>query len=141
MLNGVHESSMPRPLIRVLLVVGILSVSGCSSSQSAASPVEPTPTLTNMSLGYSWTYTDARHVLLTVSGKYSDGTTQDLARLVEWQSSNLHVVTMSDPGVFTVTVDGRTALTANIVGDGTTVVTATYQGKAGSSSLTFPLVF
>ena len=128
---------MPRPSIQLLLVVGILSASGCS----AADPVQPTPTLTDISLGYSWTYSDVRHVLLTVSGKYSDGTTQDLARLVEWQSSNLNVVTISDPGVFTVTADGRTALTANIVGDGTTVVTATYQNKAGSSSLTFPLVF
>ncbi len=128
-------------VIRILLTVGILSVWGCSSGQSAARPGQPTPTLTNISLGYSWTYTDARHVLLTVAGKYSDGTTQDLARLVDWRSSSLDVVTISNPGVFTMTVDGHTAMTANIVGEGTAVVTATYQGKAGSSSLTFPLVF
>ena len=81
-----------------VLLVGLLCVGGCSSSQSAGVPMRPTPTLASLSISI-----ECHRVC--------------------------HVVR------------GSASILANIVGEGTVVVTATGEGKQASRSLTFPLVF
>ncbi len=131
---------MTTPLIRTLSALAVLTLCGCSSSNSAVMPVAPTPTLTNITVSWCCFLNDANtRFQLYAIGRYSDATTQNLTKVVEWQVSNLTVVTI-EPLIFTTVLDGRTTtgIVGTIVGDGRTVVTATYQGKVGSVDLIFP---
>jgi hypothetical protein len=114
-------------VVRTLSVIAILVLYGCNSSQSAVAPVAPTPTLVSIQVGSAWDYTDPQHVRLSATGFYDDTSRQPLTRVVAWASSDTSVGTVSDAGLVT------------LVADGTTVVTATYQDKVGSLSLSFPI--
>jgi hypothetical protein len=57
-------------------------------------------------------------------GKFQDKTTRDLTSLVEWKSSNIMVATINTDGLATAGARG-----------GTTIVTASFQGKRVSAKL------
>jgi hypothetical protein len=100
----------------------VLTLCACSS------PVAPTPTLDSITIMGSWFNSDPPEILLSATGLYSDGTTRNLTNVVAWQSSNPTVGTISAPGILSI-----------LVGNGTTVITAMYQGKVGSLKLEWPL--
>ena len=114
-------------LLRSLSVITILILYGCNSSQSAITPVAPTPTLVSIRVGSAWDYTDPQHVRLSATAIYDNDDRQPVTRVVAWASSDTRVATISDAGLLT------------IVADGATVVTATYQDKVGSLNLSFPI--
>ena len=114
-------------LLRTLSVITILVLCGCSSSQSAVTPVAPTPTLVSIRVGSAWHYSDPQHMRLSATAIYDNDDRRPVTSLVAWASSDTSVATVSDAGLLTV------------VADGATVVTATYQDKAGSLNLSFPI--
>lgn len=61
---------------------------------------------------------------LTATGSYSDGTTQDLTRMVTWNSSSASRATIAGDGTLTAT------------GTGNTTITATYSGASASTAVT-----
>jgi hypothetical protein len=89
--------------------------------------VPPPPTLSSISITMiaapqpAW---EPLMIQMIATGRFAD-TDRDVTRLAAWQSSNLEVATVSTTGVLTK------------VGDGTTTITATYQGTSGSKTLTF----
>ena len=63
---------------------------------------------------------------LSAIGIYTDDARQTLTSGVAWRSSEPNIATVSDAGVVT------------FVRDGTVIVTATYQDKSGSVSVSVP---
>jgi Bacterial Ig-like domain (group 2) len=114
-------------LLRTLSVITSLVLYGCNASHSAVTPVAPTPTLVSIRVGLAWHYTDPQHVRLSATAIYDNDDRRPLNSGVAWESSDTRVATVSDAGLLTV------------VGDGDTVVTATYQDKVGSLKLRFPI--
>jgi hypothetical protein len=128
-------------VIKMSTFVAVLTLCGCHSSHGSVSTVSLTATLVSISVGWERTHTLPRHFLLSATGHYDDGGTRDLTTVVAWQSSNPRVVKLSEPALFTTIVDGTTALEATPADSGTVIVTALYQGKIGSVSLTVPVDF
>ena len=114
-------------LLRTLSVMTILVLYGCDSSQSAVTPVAPTPTLLSILVGSSWHHTDPQHMRLSATAVYDNTDRQSVTSRAAWASSDTRVATVSDAGLLTM------------VADGATVVTATYQDKVGSLNLSFPI--
>jgi len=118
------------PRASVLLIASVLAWScGGSSSNTptAPSPAAP-PSVTSIAVTGGATLTAAGQTSqMTATATFSDGSTQNVTASATWQSSNASTATVSAAGVVTA------------VGSGTATVTATYQGRSGSISLTLSL--
>ena len=120
-------------LLRAVSALAVLALCGCNSSYPGIiSPVAPTltPTLVSVGVSATWFHTDPQHMRLTANGRYSDGTFQSLTNVVAFQSSDPTVATVSEPGILTMVYEGTIVKTV--------VITATYQDKVGSLTLTWP---
>jgi hypothetical protein len=119
-------------LLRIFLALAVLTLCACSSSSSAVTPVAPTPTPDSITVPWSWSFLDPREFSAAAIGHYSDGTTQNLTFVAAWQSSN--------PGLIAIGPPGSLEIVGNVcVGNGTIVITATYQGIVGSTLFQLPL--
>jgi hypothetical protein len=123
---------MTTRLLRTLSALAGLTLCACSSSSSPVILVAPTPTPASITVQCcTWTFFDPQTLYASATGHYSDGTTPNLTTVVAWQSSNPSVAAIVGPCSLT--------MVANPCGNGTTVITATYQGVAGSALLKLPL--
>ncbi len=110
----------------------VLALCACSSSSSLVTPVAPTPTPDSITVQCcTWTIVEPHALYGSATGHYSDGTTRDLTTVAAWRSSNPSLAAIAGPGSL--------ALVANPCGNGTTTITATYQGIVGSALLQLPL--
>lgn len=118
-------------LLRALSALAIVTVWACSSSTVAVNPVAPTPTPNSITvLCCTWTFFNPQQLQPSATGHYADGTTRNLTTVVTWQSSDPRIAAVNGPGTL--------ILLANPCGNGTTVISATYQGIVGSAVLTLP---
>jgi hypothetical protein len=62
----------------------------------------------------------------TATGDFSDGTTQNLAAQVAWESSNVNVATITASGLVNTAAAGTTTITASINGVSTSTVLTVY---------------
>jgi len=113
------------PLLGVW-ILAVLAVCGCSAPSPSPTPVAPIPHLASIQVQSAWVHTDPQHVRLSAIGIYTDDTRQTLTSGVAWRSSEPNIATVSDAGVVT------------FVRDGAVIVTATYQDKSGSVSVSVP---
>jgi uncharacterized protein YjdB len=72
---------------------------------------------------------------LSVTGTYSDTSTEDVSSLVSWSSSDFATATISDSGLLTVIASGNTSITASIdeLNDSETLSIITLEGLSLSS--------
>ena len=112
--------------LRGVWILAVLAVCGCSAPSPSPTPVAPIPHLASIQVQSAWVYTAPQHVRLSAIGIYTDDTRQTLTSSVAWRSSEPNVATVSDAGVMT------------FVTNGTVIVTATYQDKSGSVSVSVP---
>ena len=120
---------MMKPSVLMFLGVALLAYSGCGggsvSSPPSQNPPTSTPTLKSI------TVTPANSAIVvpattqfTATGRFSDGSTQNLTSSVTWNSSATNIATVSNAGL------------ATGAGAGSTTVTATSGAVSGSTALT-----
>jgi uncharacterized protein YjdB len=98
-------------VVLALLFLGLLPA--CSSKNSAVT----TPTLTSIQVTLTTSSVAAGLPdQLTATGKYSDGTSQDLTASVAWTSSDTNVATVSTAGAVTTLVQGSAKITGTLSG-------------------------
>ncbi len=103
---------------------------GCGGGSSGGSGVttpeeKDPPTLTSITVApESATIQTGSTRQFTATGTYSDGSTENLTSLVTWDSTDKAVATIDDDGLATGT------------GEGTATISAAYDGKSGSATLT-----
>lgn len=124
-------------LARLVAIVAALGVSwSCSSSSApASSPSAPSPSPTPQATVSSVVLSGTTNLSgvgqtsqLTATATFSDGTTQNVTAAAAWVSSNNGLATVSSAGLVTA------------VASGTVTITATYQGRAASASVTMSFV-
>jgi Big-like domain-containing protein len=115
-------------------VVGFVAIAcawacGGSSSSTPTTPSQASPpTVTAVAVTGGGNLTAAGQTSqLTATATFSDGSTQNVTASATWQSSNASAAPVSAGGVVTA------------VAAGSATVTATYQGKAGTISVTISL--
>lgn len=111
-------------LIFLALPVALFSITGCGSSTTTSIPQK---SLTSISI----TPSDPTILVnateqFTATGSYSDGSTANLTSLVAWASSKQSVATVSESGLGTGVAAGSTTITATMSGiAGSTILTVT----------------
>jgi hypothetical protein len=113
-------------LLSLVIAAMIVALPACSGAPTAPSPASVTLRDVQVSMwGFNGTFTSEGAVLLgrtfqmTATARFSNGG-EDVTSAAIWESSNPSVGPISSGGILT----GRAT--------GSTVVTATYQGKSGS---------
>jgi uncharacterized repeat protein (TIGR03803 family) len=113
--------SAPRFIATFLLLLGLVTLSGCHGDGSSISPqllsLQVTPTNPSVAAGTS--------VQLTATGIYSDNSHADVTTQVSWTTSNTAVATV---GASTGTVRGIAA--------GTATLSVSLQGLSATTTLT-----
>ena len=116
-----------KPLFLTASTIVALSVA-CSSPATYPSPSLGAPT--SIGLGLSGPFNDDGKVLpggtfhVLATAHYGNGPGENVTNTASWQSSDPSVASISQQGVLTT------------LAAGTTVVTATFQGTAGTISVT-----
>jgi hypothetical protein len=108
---------------RVLVFAFLMAAVACSGS-SSPTPANPSPTVTSVTITGTPSLNGGNLTSqLIARATLSDGTLQDVSTLATWSSSNPAVATVSPSGLVTaVTI-------------GTTNISAAYQGKTGTLSV------
>lgn len=111
-------------LLTALLTCTI--VCACTGGYSTTTPAAPSQaSAVSVAIGGTASLTAvAQTSQLTATATLSDGTTQNVTTSATWQSSSSTVATVSAAGLVTA------------VAAGTTTITATYQGRAGTFTVT-----
>ena len=114
---------MKRSFVWLLIVATMGLISACDSvdyptkSVSLVS-IEVTPTNSSIAPGTTHQF--------TATGIYDDNTTQDITTLVVWNSSSPSVASISDAGLATSLMPGKSTVTATLGSNsGTTLLTVT----------------
>jgi parallel beta-helix repeat protein len=111
--------SLVLDVLNVLILIApvALAISACGAS----TPTGPAPTPTAVAVtGTTSLPAGGQTAQLTAVASLSNGTTQNVTATAAWQSSNTAAATVSNAGLLTS------------VAAGSTTITATYQGKAGT---------
>ncbi len=118
----------------------LISCSGLKSSQNGNAPSPNQATLTSLSVTPATTSVNvSATVSFMATGNYSDGTTKDLTSLVQWNSSNSAVASVSATGVATGMAKGNatiSAVSAGVSGSAALTVNSTGGGSGSVPALT-----
>jgi hypothetical protein len=105
--------------------VGIISVTASLEGVSESIQVEVLPALDSLSItDISSTFKVEKIFQLTVTGTYSDGTSQNLTSLVTWSVSDSAIIEVSNTGLLTT------------ISPGTSSVLAVFEGQSIERSVT-----
>ncbi len=116
------SGTMVRSLMPVLLVAAALATAGCPDD-SGDEIIEPTTTLTSVSVTGGNAVTAGQTLQLTATANFSNNTTQNVTTTATWQSSNTGVATVSTGGL------------ATGVAPGSADIRATFQSVTGTAAL------
>ncbi len=111
---------LTKQLWSAVLGVAVMVATGCDKG----APDAPSRVLTTVSVAGRSTYTAGDQAQLTVTARYSDGTSDDATAQASYESSNNAIVTVNGSGLVTA------------VSEGSATVTARIQGMAGSLPVT-----
>jgi len=117
-------------------VTAMMSFSGCSKSASSSGNGSP-PGLTSISVTpVNPMISDGNQQQFKATGKFSDGSMQDLTASVTWSSSDKNVATISTGGLAATVGTGSSTIKA-VSGSvpGSTLLTVTPSGGAGVPAL------
>jgi hypothetical protein len=109
---------------RALLGLTLLTQVACGHSSTAATPTQPSPTITSVAVTSAGRFTAiGQAVQFTATATSSTGGTENVTAQAVWLSSNAQVITISAAGV------------ATSVAEGDARISATYQSVLGSSDV------
>ena len=108
--------------LTAMLVAPLILIAGCNSKTAP-------PTVSGVAVTGNGTFANKNQTSqLAATSSFSSGPTQDVTSTATWASSNSGSATVTSSGLVTA------------VGNGTTTISATYQGTAGSLPVAVTLV-
>lgn len=134
----IRHLSLPQLLSLCLAFVCAFSIAGCGGSASSASSPAPAPTLVSIALApLAVTLVPGATQQLTVTGTFSNGTTQALTTGDTFSTSNSSNASVSSSGLVTVSTAAAAGATVTIAA--TNIATGVSTGNSTSSVITVSL--
>ncbi len=105
------------------LLAGLITCCDCGGGSKTTPPPPPSLSSITVAPSTSTVWVGLNPQQFTATGRYTDGTSQDLTASVSWSSSSYSIATITAGGL------------ASAVGQGSATISASKSGVSGSSSL------